>query len=112
MEDIYTMLSLIQRNLAVSLTITALLFCLMLVPPSHAVTFVYDDLNRLSQVDFGDGRVIEYTYDAAGNRESRTLQGVCSYSISPAVQGYPVSGGSGSITVTTGSGCQWTASSN
>lgn len=35
----------------------------------------------------------------------------CSYSISPANQSFDASGGNGSITVTTGSGCNWTAAS-
>jgi YD repeat-containing protein len=41
----------------------------MYVPASAAsVAYTYDDLNRLIKVDYGDGTVIEYTYDAAGNR--------------------------------------------
>ena len=94
--------SITQRSLAIILTIIALLLASVSVPHAGMVTFVYDDLNRLSQVVYDDGRVIEYTYDAAGNRETRTLQGVCGYSISPAVHGFPVSGGTGTITVTTG----------
>jgi hypothetical protein len=36
----------------------------------------------------------------------------CSYSIAPAFQAFPASGGSGSINVTAGSQCAWQASSN
>ena len=32
------------------------------------VSYSYDSLNRLTQVDYGNGSVINYTYDAAGNR--------------------------------------------
>ena len=33
-----------------------------------AVAYGYDSLNRLTNVDYGNGSVIAYTYDAAGNR--------------------------------------------
>jgi len=33
-----------------------------------AVSYSYDSLNRLTNVDYGNGSVISYTYDAAGNR--------------------------------------------
>ena len=32
------------------------------------VSYAYDSLNRLTHVDYGNGSVINYTYDAAGNR--------------------------------------------
>jgi len=35
-----------------------------------AVTYSYDALNRLTNVDYGNGSVISYSYDAAGNRRS------------------------------------------
>jgi YD repeat-containing protein len=31
-------------------------------------TYLYDELNRLIQVIYEDGRRVTYTYDAAGNR--------------------------------------------
>ena len=36
----------------------------------------------------------------------------CTYSISPTAQSFSASGGSGALTVTTGSACAWTAVSN
>jgi YD repeat-containing protein len=33
-----------------------------------AIIYSYDSLNRLTNVDYGNGSVISYTYDAAGNR--------------------------------------------
>jgi len=36
----------------------------------------------------------------------------CAYSIAPASQNFTVGGGSGSVTVTTGASCDWTAASN
>ena len=38
--------------------------------------------------------------------------GTCSYSISPSSRSFGLSGGTGSVTVTVGSGCAWTATSN
>ncbi|NWG45823.1 MAG: hypothetical protein HXY25_04655 [Alphaproteobacteria bacterium] len=35
-----------------------------------SVCTTYDELGRLTQADYEDGRTIEYTYDAAGNRTS------------------------------------------
>jgi YD repeat-containing protein len=32
------------------------------------ISYNYDSLNRLTNVDYGNGSVISYTYDAAGNR--------------------------------------------
>lgn len=40
---------------------------------SATISYTYDDLHRLIKVDFGNGTVIEYTYDAAGNRISQTV---------------------------------------
>jgi YD repeat-containing protein len=39
-------------------------------PLSHAavISYAYDSLNRLTNVNYGNGSVISYTYDAAGNR--------------------------------------------
>ena len=34
--------------------------------------YVYDELNRLIQVLYEDGRQVTYTYDAAGNRMTLT----------------------------------------
>ena len=38
--------------------------------------------------------------------------GGCSYAINPTSQNFPAAGGSGSVTVTAGAGCAWTAASN
>lgn len=38
-----------------------------------AVNYTYDNLYRLTKVDYGNGIVIEYTYDAAGNRASHKV---------------------------------------
>jgi YD repeat-containing protein len=54
---------------------TIFLFCLLF--PFHVdagtISYTYDDLYRLIKVDYGNGETIEYTYDAAGNRLTRTI---------------------------------------
>lgn len=40
---------------------------------SQTVTYQYDDLNRLTSADYGNGTVISYTYDANGNRLTETV---------------------------------------
>ena len=42
------------------------------VLPGSTTTYTYDSLNRLITVDYGNGTTIAYTYDAAGNRLTRT----------------------------------------
>jgi YD repeat-containing protein len=34
---------------------------------AEAITYTYDELNRLTRVDYDNGSVVEYTYDKAGN---------------------------------------------
>src|SRR5947209_20576698 len=64
--------SLNERTKGVWLT-ASLLFALALCPQAFAnsVSYAYDSLNRLTRVDYGNGAVIDYTYDAAGNRLTR-----------------------------------------
>jgi len=37
------------------------------------VHYTYDELNRLTKVEYEDGTVVEYTYDAAGNRLTKAV---------------------------------------
>jgi YD repeat-containing protein len=50
--------------------VLALVVVVGLVLPCFAetVTYEYDNLYRLTKATYSDGTVIEYTYDAAGNR--------------------------------------------
>jgi YD repeat-containing protein len=43
-------------------------FYFSLITECAAVSYQYDSLNRLTNVDYGNGSVISYTYDPAGNR--------------------------------------------
>jgi YD repeat-containing protein len=42
--------------------------------PNAQVTYQYDPLNRLTQATYQDGRVVSYTYDAAGNLATVTVK--------------------------------------
>jgi YD repeat-containing protein len=42
--------------------------------PNASVTYQYDPLNRLTQAAYSDGRIVHYTYDAAGNLATITVQ--------------------------------------
>jgi len=45
----------------------------LLFAQSKTIQYQYDNLSRLTRVDYGDGTVIEYTYDAVGNRETHVV---------------------------------------
>jgi YD repeat-containing protein len=51
-----------------SCLLSALFLLAFLVTSSSAVTYEYDDLNRLVKAAYEDGTVTEYTYDEVGNR--------------------------------------------
>jgi YD repeat-containing protein len=41
--------------------------------PANTLKYCYDDAGRLTNVDYGDGKSIAYTYDNAGNLLSRVV---------------------------------------
>ena len=53
----------------------------------------------------------EGTITAAGRTFTVKQAGACTYTIAPESESIPASGGSGSVSVTTGDGCSWTAQS-
>ena len=62
-----------KRQLCSTLTTNKLLIALstfwfVIATNAVPVGFTYDSLNRLTRADYGNGSVINYTYDAAGNR--------------------------------------------
>ncbi len=67
--------------------IIGVLFCLFISMSAFAATvhYTYDNLNRLTKVEYDNGTVIKYTYDAAGNR---LTSHVTTYAV--VAQSYPV----------------------
>lgn len=56
------------------LLISLAIFCsLEIATAQTGTTYIYDDLNRLTQVTYSNGTTINYTYDALGNRLSKTV---------------------------------------
>lgn len=43
---------------------------------AQSINYTYDNLNRLTQVDYGNGTVIEYCYDELGNQSCHIISGV------------------------------------
>ena len=82
---------------------------------SPPYTYLWDTTLRTNGAYTLQARV----YDAAGNSatDSRAVTVYnaqiapvpCTYTVAPATQNIPASGGSGSVSVTTGAGCKWTA---
>ncbi|MFB3885601.1 MAG: chitobiase/beta-hexosaminidase C-terminal domain-containing protein [Thermodesulfobacteriota bacterium] len=44
------------------------LILVSIIAYAGSVTYTYDSLDRLTKAEYEDGRVIQYTYDSAGNR--------------------------------------------
>lgn len=75
-----------------------LLWWLVMCANAATTSCSYDSLNRLTKADYGNGLVINYTYDAAGNRLAQVMSSVplvvispTVTTISPAAQSYAVS---------------------
>jgi YD repeat-containing protein len=58
----------IRQALLISMTMIALLVASVMISYAETVNYIYDELNRLIRIEYGDGTKIEYTYDGAGNR--------------------------------------------
>ena len=50
-----------------------LLLAVLQVSAQSKVTYIYDANNRLTKVVYASGRTVEYTYDAVGNRKTKTV---------------------------------------
>src|SRR4030042_4976100 len=62
-----------RHALLISVTMIALLFATVIVSYAETVNYIYDELNRLIRVEYGDGAVIEYIYDKTGNRREMAI---------------------------------------
>ena len=69
---------------------------------SHSIKIVADVTGAVQESNESDN---EYT-------KTITVDNICTYSISPTSQSFGSSGGTGSVAVTTTSGCSWTAVSS
>jgi YD repeat-containing protein len=59
----------IRHGLLISIAVIGLFFTSVLTSYAETVNYIYDELNRLIRVEYGDGTKIMYTYDEAGNRK-------------------------------------------
>ena len=57
----------LKRRISTGVTVFALMFA-SVIAYAGSVTYTYDGLNRLIKAEYEDGRIVQYTYDAAGNR--------------------------------------------
>jgi CSLREA domain-containing protein len=92
----------------------AIALALVVTPPAFAqsVNYSYDSLNRLTQVVYADGTSITYTYDASGNRLTKTVIVPCTFTLGATSATKPAVAGTGTVDVTSSAGCAWTAVSN
>jgi YD repeat-containing protein len=58
----------IRHGFLISLVFISLVVVSVSTSYADTTNYVYDELNRLIRVEYGDGRVYEYIYDRAGNR--------------------------------------------
>jgi hypothetical protein len=88
-----------SRLKKISLLAVAMI-ALLLIPAlfsfGQSVNYYYDDLNRLTRIDYGD-TIIDYTYDDVGNREAERIAHPPITTASPAGGFY---GASQSVTLT------------
>jgi YD repeat-containing protein len=97
-------------------TVKHLFLALVALCPAQwaiADNYAYDQLNRLTKVDYGGGKSITYTYDPAGNIASIVKVGTSSLLAQTIVFGTPPSvaaGGTGTVRATASSGLNVTFS--
>jgi YD repeat-containing protein len=50
---------------------------------AEQIAYSYDNLNRVIRAEYGNGAVVEYSYDVAGNRLSRVVTGANQMPVAP-----------------------------
>ena len=55
------------------INILVIVFATVVASAQTSVSYTYDDLNRLTEVNYSNGVKVKYTYDALGNRMTRTV---------------------------------------
>ncbi|HEY6872712.1 MAG TPA: hypothetical protein VI298_08310 [Geobacteraceae bacterium] len=82
-----------------------IVICLLLAPvySAMAVSYQYDDLNRLERVDYDNGTAIIYTYDEVGNRQ-QTVVSVPTYTLTATAGSGGNISPTGAVTVNAGGG--------
>jgi len=63
----------IKHGLLITVILVCLFFASVLTSYAETINYIYDELNRLIRVEYGNGTVIEYIYDKAGNRVTEIL---------------------------------------
>ena len=64
----------LRRNTGISLLLAlTVVLGLAAEVTAGSVSYEYDALGRLERIVYDDGKVIEFIYDAAGNRTSRVV---------------------------------------
>lgn len=58
----------LKRKAFIGLAIIASIFITGIASFAETIQYTYDKADRLTKVAYGDGTVVEYTYDPAGNR--------------------------------------------
>jgi YD repeat-containing protein len=64
-----------QRGKLATFIVGALAALATTAAVAGAATYQYDSLGRVTQVNYSNGVVLVYTYDAAGNRTSVVVSG-------------------------------------
>jgi YD repeat-containing protein len=91
MEDC-KMRSRLRLTLSACIAIVMLGFAFVMACHAGSATLIYDDVNRLIRVDYGDGWSIIYDYDRYGNRTEKRV--VASGDVTPPVTTASPPGGS------------------
>jgi YD repeat-containing protein len=63
----------LRHRLVISVVVIGLIVVSFNTLYADTTNYFYDELNRLTRVEYGNGTVIEYTYDQAGNRLEKKI---------------------------------------